>query len=111
MKKALDKEGVGGGGREQVCVCTCGGGGGVKPFSGRSKPVSERGLVWFGLVWFLLLWSDQARDEGLKKCKRINYHQVRQMATFKEQIKMGMFCKKKIGFLLRGLLSLFYLFS
>ena len=68
-------------------------------------------MVWFGLVWFLLLWSDQARNEGLKKCKRINYHKVRQMATFKEQIKMGMFCKKKIGFLLRGLLSLFYLFS
>jgi len=49
-KKALDKEGVVG--RAGRCVCICGGGGGrwegVKPFSGRSKPVSECGLVWFG---------------------------------------------------------------
>jgi len=59
---------------------------------GRNKPVSE-----CGLVWFLLLCSDQARNGGLKKCKRIYYHKVCRMATFKEQIKMGMFCKKNLA--------------
>jgi len=54
MKKALDKEGVGGGESKSVCVLA-GVEGGVKPFSGRSKPVSERGLVWFGLVSFAVV--------------------------------------------------------